>query len=123
MRRRPPRPTRTDTLFPYTTLFRSLKQTGDGASGRVMRSFCVHPTTGVFYIADQDGGLGAGNMSIYSKNGAAEETLISWGVGVQALDINIVDGTLYITRDRKSTRLNPVTNAHLVCRLLLEKKK
>src|SRR3546814_8188299 len=25
-------------------------------------------------------------------------------------------------RDRKSTRLNPVTNAHLVCRLLLEKK-
>src|SRR3546814_7563793 len=26
-------------------------------------------------------------------------------------------------RDRKSTRLNPVTNAHLVCRLLLDKKK
>src|SRR3546814_2513721 len=26
------------------------------------------------------------------------------------------------TKDRKSTRLNPVTNAHLVCRLLLEKK-
>src|SRR3546814_6634957 len=25
-------------------------------------------------------------------------------------------------RDRKSTRLTPVTNAHLVCRLLLEKK-
>src|SRR3546814_7174704 len=25
-------------------------------------------------------------------------------------------------RDRKSTRLNQVTNAHLVCRLLLEKK-
>src|SRR3546814_1116659 len=27
-----------------------------------------------------------------------------------------------LKRDRKSTRLNPVTNAHLVCRLLLEKK-
>src|SRR3546814_18307178 len=26
MRRRPPRSTRTDTLFPYTTLFRSAKQ-------------------------------------------------------------------------------------------------
>src|SRR3546814_10502309 len=25
--------------------------------------------------------------------------------------------------DRKSTRLNSVTNAHLVCRLLIEKKK
>src|SRR3546814_2667005 len=26
------------------------------------------------------------------------------------------------TTDRKSTRLTPVTNAHIVCRLLLEKK-
>src|SRR3546814_1799696 len=30
---------------------------------------------------------------------------------------------LELLEDRKSTRLNPVTNAHLVCRLLLEKKK
>src|SRR3546814_12855957 len=29
MIRRPPRSTRTDTLFPYTTLFRSLHQTGE----------------------------------------------------------------------------------------------
>src|SRR3546814_5549276 len=28
MRRRPPRSTRTDTLFPYTTLFRSLRRPG-----------------------------------------------------------------------------------------------
>src|SRR3546814_10773621 len=27
------------------------------------------------------------------------------------------------SEDRKSTRLNSITNAHLVCRLLLEKKK
>src|SRR3546814_1736229 len=31
MIRRPPRSTRTDTLFPYTTLFRSLDQTLDRA--------------------------------------------------------------------------------------------
>src|SRR3546814_3393565 len=31
-------------------------------------------------------------------------------------------GDLRQVGDRKSTRLNPVTNAHLVCRLLLEKK-
>src|SRR3546814_3393749 len=31
MIRRPPRSTRTDTLFPYTTLFRSLLQGGDCA--------------------------------------------------------------------------------------------
>src|SRR3546814_1697925 len=29
---------------------------------------------------------------------------------------------LWCEVDRKSTRLTPVTNAHLVCRLLLEKK-
>src|SRR3546814_10908286 len=29
----------------------------------------------------------------------------------------------HFLRDRKSTRLNSSTNAHLVCRLLLEKKK
>src|SRR3546814_9268465 len=31
--------------------------------------------------------------------------------------------SVYDTRDRKSTRLNSVTNAQLVCRLLLDKKK
>src|SRR3546814_2145969 len=35
MRRRPPRSTRTDTLFPYTTLFRSA--TPRGQSGRILR--------------------------------------------------------------------------------------
>src|SRR3546814_14175806 len=31
MRRQPPRSTRTDTLFPYTSLFRSAQPVGDGA--------------------------------------------------------------------------------------------
>src|SRR3546814_5685328 len=31
-------------------------------------------------------------------------------------------GTRALAEDRKSTRLNSITNAHLVCRLLLEKK-
>src|SRR3546814_7741073 len=39
MRRRPPRSTRTDTLFPYTTLFRS--QAGQGHAQAVARGF-VH---------------------------------------------------------------------------------
>src|SRR3546814_19649418 len=33
MIRRPPRSTRTDTLFPYTTLFRSLKLSGEAFGG------------------------------------------------------------------------------------------
>src|SRR3546814_9499922 len=42
------------------------------------------------------------------------------------IDTAIAIRTLVVAddgRDRKSTRLNSVTNAHLVCRLLLEKKK
>src|SRR3546814_4448616 len=35
MIRRPPRSTRTDTLFPYTTLFRSHGAAGDGRRGGV----------------------------------------------------------------------------------------
>src|SRR3546814_5409120 len=37
MIRRPPRSTRTDTLFPYTTLFRSLFQIGHGRIHRYRR--------------------------------------------------------------------------------------
>src|SRR3546814_18600875 len=34
MRRRPPRSTRPDTLFPYTTLFRSPRYRADASGGR-----------------------------------------------------------------------------------------
>src|SRR3546814_8779493 len=77
---RPPRSTRTDTLFPYTTLFRS---DGDGVAALVL---------GVRRRRKRRGG---------EKHAEARAG----------------------RRDRKSTRLNPVTNAHLVCRLLLETKK
>src|SRR3546814_8936523 len=74
MIRRPPRSTRTDTLFPYTTLFRSAG--------------------------------GAGPAAVEDQPQAEQAPVGRRHHG-----------------DRKSTRLNPVTNAHLVCRLLLEKKK
>src|SRR3546814_10063840 len=76
MIRLPPRSTRTDTLFPYTTLFRSVALRGIGGGMFLPRGF----------------GIGG-------------EPILDAGA-----------------RDRKSTRLTPVTNAHLVCRLLLEKK-
>src|SRR3546814_11942221 len=49
MTRRPPRSTRTDTLFPYTTLFRSRDVGGDGDGG----AFAVLGVDGL-------GGFGAG---------------------------------------------------------------
>src|SRR3546814_11642437 len=42
MIRRPPRSTRTDTLFPYTTLFRSLRRRRDGR-----RHWVVRPVEGI----------------------------------------------------------------------------
>src|SRR3546814_19201877 len=48
MIRRPPRSTRTDTLFPYTTLFRSVERVGHGghALGRVQQPGGLHGADG-----------------------------------------------------------------------------
>src|SRR3546814_4504589 len=97
MIRRPPRSTRTDTLFPYTTLFRSR------GPGRL----------------DTGGGLiarSARGIDRLLTGGSRREQL--------ALPIKITlrvpgDGQ----RSEEHTSETPVTNAHLVCRLLLEKKK
>src|SRR3546814_20312264 len=40
--RRPPRSTRTDTLFPYTTLFRSVERELEAAFGRFPRGVSRH---------------------------------------------------------------------------------
>src|SRR3546814_3755096 len=44
-------------------------------------------------------------------------------VGRETLQRQPAPGEAVDAEDRKSTRLNSITNAHLVCRLLLEKKK
>src|SRR3546814_10664884 len=74
MIRRPPRSTRTDTLFPYTTLFRSAG---------------IAQETGVFHGRSADNHI---------RNAGIKK----------------------IGRAHVGT---PVTNAHLVCRLLLAKKQ
>src|SRR3546814_16408430 len=52
MTRRPPRSTRTDTLFPYTTLFRSGKvvdhRQGDEHAGRLELAADTAPDNGMF---------------------------------------------------------------------------
>src|SRR3546814_1608818 len=45
-----------------------------------------------------------------------------WGITSRTLKDVFDTNKDALKEDRKSTRLNPVTNAHLVCRLLLEKK-
>src|SRR3546814_4203262 len=77
---------------------------------------------------------GSAGIQFEDVEGVGDEARFALTVG--AGDLHVRVGNLYFTtaaysgatmpmpeRDRKSTRLNPVTNAHLVCRLLLEKKK
>src|SRR3546814_9509835 len=112
MIRRPPRSTRTVTLFPYTTLFRSQPQACP----------LVHGHGGDFHVVDLDtAGVGRDNAHDHVEAGG-----LACPVGPQqADDLAAIDRQRDVVddRDRKSTRLNSVTNAHLVCRLLLEKKK
>src|SRR3546814_12040027 len=81
MIRRPPRSTRTDTLFPYTTLFRSV-----GVLWTLARAGV--PVPGVDLVVDSSVPLGAGLSSS------------------AALECAVGAAVLGLLGDRKSTRLN-----------------
>src|SRR3546814_3272727 len=91
MIRRPPRSTRTDTLFPYTTLFRSV-------SGRISQP--PTPNSSGSGHRHRDGRRRAG--CVFPKAGGSSARISP--------------------RSEEHTSA-PVTNAHLVFRLLLDKKK
>src|SRR3546814_16740205 len=84
MIRRPPRSTRTDTLFPYTTLFRSQRITFNG-------SYNISPALSP-----------DGNNLVYvtRRNGAFRVAIQNIGSGSEQLLTAGPD------EDRKSTRLN-----------------
>src|SRR3546814_1358203 len=100
MLRRPPRSTRTDTLFPYTTLFRS------GATVGIRDRARRHAE---HVEADR----------VPDRRDARDDGLPQAGARRPAPHRRRPPRPA----DRKSTRLNSSTNAQLVCRLLLEKKK
>src|SRR3546814_8028264 len=122
MRRRPPRSTRTDTLFPYTTLFRSCS-----AYPFFERKFVV--TSAGDQIELIDGGYCANNPTLYAIADAvlalraahSDLRVVSIGVGVYPepkpslkmwfakkylVSVQLLQNTLEITTDRKNTRLN-----------------
>src|SRR3546814_9669095 len=113
MIRRPTRSTRTDTRFPYTTLFRSLVQLG-----AIGRAHHLGPTTRFDSKTDHHHHLVCirCNRVIDFEDARLDNLPLPdpTRTGFHITDYSV---------DRKSTRLTPVTNAHLVCRLLLEKKK
>src|SRR3546814_1206167 len=146
MIRRPPRSKRTDTLFPYTTLFRSV--VGD----RVVRGISKDrdSTDGAYFVAEFSKPFAA--LGTFRKSPGDN---IGWGIGTSdvqpgARDISgsyagsyvtfkttageqvlmkIAHGTSYEQAAERLRELGrahvgtPVTNAPLVCRPRLEKKK
>src|SRR3546814_4115448 len=95
MIRRPPRSTRTDTLFPYTTLFRSRGRRGAGDGRRLPEP---GPEKGSLAAGDRRR-LWSGQRAGHARRATARDA-----------------------RRSEEHTSNSVTNAHLVCRLLLEKK-
>src|SRR3546814_4879987 len=136
MRRRPPRSTRTDTLFPYTTLFRSLVEAG-AQHGPGLGAVLV--LRAVALAGDHDAGrdVGQTHRRIGLVDVLATGTRGAVGVDAHVLveDLDL-DGVVdhRVDPDRGEGRVEPrleigrahvctqVTNAHLVCRLMLEKK-
>src|SRR3546814_2052367 len=133
MIRRPPRPTRTDTLVPYTTLFRSGRverapdRPADGApaarpgAGRIARG-AAH---GIARNAGRTCGWGpfrrpgAGTLLRLVRSGERPVPNHEQPVYQRvSADVEPLRYSPEIGRAHVST---PVTNAHLVCRLLLEK--
>src|SRR3546814_14944934 len=97
MSRRPPRSTRTDTRFPYTTLFRSgevrtLESDGQrlfvgGSFGRV-------------------NGVSRGRVAALELTSGSVLAGFRADAGGHVYDLEVAGSRLYVGGDRKSTRLN-----------------
>src|SRR3546814_6629778 len=108
MIRRPPRSTRTDTLFPYTTLFRS--HVGDRQG-----TFVATPARAVYPAynkVDLRASLTQGSwaVNLYAKNIGDTRGLLGGGPGsFPASAYAYIQPRSFgasIAKDRKSTRLN-----------------
>src|SRR3546814_8980703 len=108
MIRRPPRSTRTDTLFPYTTLFRSapvIDRYAHRDTGIRVQPPLAPVVSPVFFVPvqgayDQNSAFHQEQPSTYMLNGIALTIEIVWRLSVIKPPFGVCD------KDRKSTRLN-----------------
>src|SRR5687768_17723352 len=102
MLRRPPR----STLFPYTTLFRS-----PGRGGSFMAA------DGTFYISD----VNSGAVAVLRNDQLAD--VIKVEGRPHGLAVDPTTGDVYTSSRSEEHTSELQSRLHLVCRLLLEKKK
>src|SRR3546814_11515301 len=88
MIRRPPRSTRTDTLFPYTTLFRSCRQVGVTGGEIFVHQAAQHRAIAREIVAAEQGQSAEPRRLAFGK-ASGDEAIEAW-----------------VSGDRKSTRLN-----------------
>src|SRR3546814_6876887 len=115
MIRRPPRSTRTDTLFPYTTLFRSLAEAGygltwksmtlDPAKGRVTAKG-VSSTDATGRVVVRVGSVAMDRPRAAPGGGWSADALTLEQVEVPGLSPLTIRRVVVTRPDRKSTRLN-----------------
>src|SRR3546814_5983793 len=113
MIRRPPRSTLTDTLFPYPTLFRSRPTDVRPPDKRALNAAHVHSCPISILSGPAETVLPPDNASEMASDGWKTAIGVSTYAVARTLPSQI--GRAHVW--------TPVTNAHLVCRLLLEKKK
>src|SRR3546814_3016464 len=113
MIRRPPRCTRTDTLVPYTTLFRSNAPWFAERLPIGMKSWLSS-------VATQIVGVGPAAL-LGTHRGRRMDSIGGARIAVDQIGFAPID-SLEDDQIGRAHACTPVTNAHLVCRLLLAKQ-
>src|SRR3546814_1834302 len=117
MIRRPPRSTRTDTLFPYTTLFRSLGATDVLDPDELLGDLLFPVVSLSVALILFEGSLGLGRRELKEAGratvllctlGAAITFLILWIVATSVLEVDrgiaaLIGANLIVTRSEEHT--------------------
>src|SRR3546814_1445281 len=125
MIRRPPRSTRTDTLFPYTTLFRSrlarVQQLAEHLDARADRLLGIADAHDLDLVANlHDAALDApGHHRAAPRD--REHVLARHQERLVLRTVRLRDVVVHRQIGRATAR-TPVTNAPLVCRIMLANK-
>src|SRR3546814_3199824 len=104
MIRLPPRSTRTDTLFPYTTLFRSLYFLFAALLLTILLTATAHAQTAPAGPSPLQ--FAADTLSGSAAPGARQPLSLSLQMLVLMTLLSVLPAVLLMMTDRKSTRLN-----------------